>query len=94
MFEKFEVDKFHLVLGELLALYGCGWTTGMVINSGYEMTNTVPIYEGYPLYHAVWKMHVGGKHSLDTLLWILTQNVRNMTGMKHCVWILNYRMEM
>ncbi len=44
MFEKFQVSSFYLALQQVLALYASGKTTGIVVDSGYSLTSTVPIY--------------------------------------------------
>ena len=44
MFEKFQVSSFYLALQQVLALYASGKTTGIVVDSGYSLTSTVPTY--------------------------------------------------
>lgn len=60
MFELFNVPSTRLVTKSTVALYGSGSTTGLVVDSGYEDTKVVPIYEGFPLLHAVRGMPIGG----------------------------------
>ena len=68
MFEKFNVSSFYLALHQVLALYASGKTTGVVLDSGYSLTSTVPIYEGFDLSHAIQKMNLAGKHLTEYLL--------------------------
>jgi actin-related protein len=44
MFEKFQAQSFYLATQQVLALYASGRTTGIVVDSGYAVTSTVPIY--------------------------------------------------
>ena len=67
LFEKFEFHGSYTAQAPTLALYTIGKTTGMVVDSGYEMTQIVPIYEGYALPHAVAKMYFGGKNVTEYL---------------------------
>ena len=46
MFETFNVPNFYIALGPVLALYASGRTTGIVLDSGYDRTHAVPIFEG------------------------------------------------
>ena len=46
MFETFNVPDFYIALGPVLALYASGRTTGIVLDSGYDRTHAVPIFEG------------------------------------------------
>lgn len=60
MFETFNVPSMKLVTKSTVALYGNGKTTGLVVDSGHENTQIVPVYEGFPLLHAVRSMPIGG----------------------------------
>ena len=60
MFETFECESMYVACQASLALYASGRTTGVVVDSGLEVTHTVPIYEGYLLPHAVQRSNFGG----------------------------------
>jgi actin len=53
MFECFNVPSLYLANQAVLALYSSGRTSGLILDSGAGVTNTVPIYEGYAMPHAV-----------------------------------------
>ena len=48
-------------------------TTGLVLDSGYDTTFSVPIYEGYALPYCVQHLGVGGRHVTLHLLQLLSQ---------------------
>jgi actin len=56
-----------------LSLFSTGRTSGVVIECGEERTFTVPIFEGYPLYHALNKNKIGGRYLTD----ILSSNIES-----------------
>ncbi len=61
MFETFNVPSLFTSYQAVLALYSTGRTTGIVLDSGDGVTNTVPVYEGYALPHAIERNDFAGK---------------------------------
>lgn len=43
-----------------LALFSLGKTTGMVLDSGYQSTNVIPVYEGYAIPFGLKVCKIGG----------------------------------
>jgi hypothetical protein len=50
-----------------MALFSTGRTSGVVVDCGEKRSYTVPIFEGYPIYHALNKNKIGGKHLTDVI---------------------------
>jgi actin-related protein len=61
MFETFKVAGLFVGDHSLLSLYSHGATTGLVCDMGPTGTSAVPVFEGYPLPHAVRTSPVGGQ---------------------------------
>ena len=59
-FTEFKVPKLFIGNAAVLSLYATGRTTGTVIDVGEGITHTVPVYEGYPVPHAVTKIPICG----------------------------------
>lgn len=76
MFETFNVPGMALVSSSALALYRVGKTTGVVINSGFDYTKVVPIYEGYPLTHTVKNLSLGGWNVTQYLAQLLSDRYK------------------
>jgi actin-related protein len=68
MFDTFNVPSLFISMSAVLALYSSGRTTGIVVDSGAGVTNSVPIYEGYALPHAIMKNDIAGQDLTHYLL--------------------------
>jgi len=54
MFEKYNFEKCGIISQQLLALYGMGKNSGLVVDLGHHTSYCVPIYEGYILEKGVY----------------------------------------
>ena len=59
MFSKFLVPGMFICMTSVMSVYSTGRTLGMVIDSGEEITNFVPVYEGFAFEHAIIKENLG-----------------------------------
>lgn len=79
MFEKFNVPAMYISIQAVLSLYSSGRTTGIVLDSGDGVSHTVPIYEGYALYHAINRLDVAGRDLTNHMMSILSDRGYNFT---------------
>ena len=91
MFELFNVPKTSVVPKSVLALYSSGRTTGLMVDSGYDYTQVMPIFEGYPLHHAVQTMPVGGWHITQYLIELLNKRGYSFNSSKDFETINNIK---
>ncbi len=71
MFETFAVPSSFVSVQAVLSLYAAGHTTGFVLDSGDGVTHTVPVFEGYPIPHAIKRINLGGRDMTNYLVRIL-----------------------
>lgn len=59
--EELGFKAMAIINSTSLSLFSTGRTSGLVIECGETRTYTVPVYEGFPLYHALSKNKLGGR---------------------------------
>lgn len=65
MFEKIKVKSLAIFNTAALSLFSTGRTRGLVVESGEGITQAVPVFEGYAIPHAIFKMKVAGQDVTD-----------------------------
>jgi len=65
MFEKLRVKSLAIFNTAVLSLFSTGRTRGLVVESGEGLTQAVPVFEGYAIPHAIFKMEVAGQDITD-----------------------------
>lgn len=60
-FETFSVPGYYCMSSSVLSLYASGKSTGLVLDSGEEITSVVPIVDGCALAHCHILQNVGGR---------------------------------
>ena len=60
MFETYFSPAVYLGLQSVLSLYASGRKTGLVVDSGGDVTRTVPVLEGHAIPNAIQKIFIGG----------------------------------
>jgi actin, other eukaryote len=67
MFEYFNALGLSLENQAPLSLYSTGRTSGILVDSGYEVTNIIPLYQGFALDYAATRLDIGGRHLSEYL---------------------------
>eukprot|EP00924_Labyrinthula_sp_SR-Ha-C_P002663 maker-scaffold_13-snap-gene-3.58-mRNA-1 protein AED:0.01 eAED:0.03 QI:0/0/0/1/0/0/3/0/742 len=73
MFETFNVKSLWIKNSAYLALLALGKETGVVLDSGLDMTSVVPIFEGYIIYYGIMESYSAGKKVSYCLLEMLKE---------------------
>ena len=61
MFEKFNIQGLFICIRPILSMYCVGKTSALVVESGDDVTQIVPINEGYFFPYSITKSNLGGK---------------------------------
>eukprot|EP01083_Nonionella_stella_P217646 781253_1 len=77
VFETFNVPQYYVSIAAVLSLFASCRHTGIVLDSGDDVTFAVPIYEGYALPHAVVRCRVGGRNLNEYLRKLLQKRGLN-----------------
>eukprot|EP01084_Bolivina_argentea_P231127 389849_1 len=79
IFERFNMSSMYLAIQSVLSLYATGRLTGMVLDSGFSVSHTVPIYEGYALRDYTNRLDIGGRDVTLHLMHILQERGYSFT---------------
>ena len=78
-FEGFAAEGLYLAASAVLSLYASGLTTGMVVDSGSDLTLTVPVHEGYTLTRQITTSKVAGAAVTRYLIQMLAEKGYDFT---------------
>jgi actin-related protein len=67
-FETFKVRALGIFNSAVLSLFSTGLTRGLVLESGEGLTRAVPVFEGYAINHAIFKMDIAGQDITQRVL--------------------------
>lgn len=68
MFEKFNVQGLFICIRPMLSMYCIGKTSALVVESGDDLTQVVPVNEGYFFPYSITKSNLGGKTVTELLI--------------------------
>jgi actin len=61
LFQTFQIPSLLLVNSSVLSLYSTGRTTGLVIEVGECLSSVTPVFEGFPIKHAILTSKAAGR---------------------------------
>ncbi|XP_005281335.3 actin-like protein 9 [Chrysemys picta bellii] len=71
VFESLNSPGMYIAYHSVLSVYAHGNVSGLVVDTGYAVTHTVPVLDGYNLPHAIERMDIAGSHLTSFLLQLL-----------------------
>lgn len=60
LMESHAVESLYFAPSPVLALYAAGTCSGLSVEMGYNACHVVPVFQGFPLFHAVHALNYGG----------------------------------
>ncbi|XP_060075318.1 actin, clone 302-like [Ylistrum balloti] len=82
MFEKIQPQGMYIFSSNVLSHYACGRVSGLVVDSGYEMTSVVCVYEGYKVSQCIFRSDIGGNDVTNYLIELLGKRGYSFTTAK------------
>lgn len=79
MFEKFKSPSMYLGIQGVLALYASKRVTGIVLDCGYDVTQVVPVYEGYSLPRSIVCFDMAGRKLNEYMMKLLNRRGYELT---------------
>lgn len=73
IFQEFNAPFYYVSRREALSLYQIESKTGVVIHVAEDVALSVPIYEGFPLPHAIMRIDIGGRDLTQYMLKLLSE---------------------
>lgn len=73
MFEKFNTPAIYIANQAVLTLISTGRETGIVLNSGYGVSHSVPTYQGHAIPYATVRLNLAGRDLTTYFEHILTE---------------------
>ena len=73
MFEVFTIPCLYVQNQAVLSLFSGGRTTGVVFDSGFGISHSVPIYEGYAIPSGVERINISGEHLTNHMQKLLNE---------------------
>ena len=78
--ETYHVPSFCLSYSPTLSLYNIGLTSGIIIDSGENVTDIIPVFECFTLSHLIKRIDIGGKQINEYLKLLLKQKGININN--------------
>ncbi|EGG20153.1 hypothetical protein DFA_07273 [Cavenderia fasciculata] len=77
MFESLGIPSLYMAPAQLLSLYATSRDTGIVLDSGHQISHAVPIYKGQVINHAISTLELGGIDITKELAKLINQQANS-----------------